>query len=136
MNVHRENAEHRKWVWLLAVTSVRIKGVVEIFVWLLQKQTKQQKQIQEHLLVYKYTWGFFSDFVVPITACASFSGVPRSRNISRRCSGYSSQIKAACATFIKARPAQSCRGQMHWGTCAYQTSLLLPSFYVFCQMLC
>lgn len=32
---------------------------VEIFVCLLKKQTKQQKQIQEHLLVYKYTWVWF-----------------------------------------------------------------------------
>lgn len=104
---------------------------VEIFVCLLKKQTKQQKQIQEHLLVYKYTWVcfFFSDFVVPITAYASFSGVPKSRNISRKCSGYSTQIKAACATFIKIQPAYSCRGQMLWGTCGYQT--LIPSFDVF-----
>lgn len=46
---------------------MKIKCVVEIFVCLLKKQTKQQKQTQEHLLVYKYTW-FCSDFIAAITA--------------------------------------------------------------------
>lgn len=37
----------------------------------------------------------------------------RSRNISRKCSGYNTQIKAACATSIKIQPAEGkCTGEL------------------------